>query len=39
LSYLHIKCLLVFVTYLQFFSETRIFMNFKYCGVGSKMSL
>jgi hypothetical protein len=28
LSYLHIKCLLVFVTYLQFLSETRIFYKF-----------
>jgi hypothetical protein len=28
LSYLRIKCLLVFVTYLQFFSETTIFYDF-----------
>jgi hypothetical protein len=28
LSYLHIKCLLVFVTYLQFLSETIIFYEF-----------
>jgi hypothetical protein len=28
LSYLRIKCLLVFVTYLQFFSETKIFYEF-----------
>jgi hypothetical protein len=28
LSYLRIKCLLVFVTYLQFLSETRIFYEF-----------
>jgi hypothetical protein len=28
LSYLRIKCLLVFITYLQFLSETRIFYEF-----------
>jgi hypothetical protein len=28
LSYLRIKCLFVFVTYLQFLSETRIFYEF-----------
>jgi hypothetical protein len=28
LSYLRIKCLFVFVTYLQFLSETRIFYKF-----------
>jgi hypothetical protein len=28
LSYLRIKCLFVFITYLQFLSETRIFYDF-----------